>query len=62
MLACDKLWDQGQVGDLRCSPAELEDNDEWGEVGGTGPLRGDTTAAQTLVEDEGKGQQHTQGT
>ncbi len=60
MLTGDQLRDERQVGDLSGSPAKLKDDDEGYEVGQTGPLRGDGAAAQTLVEDEGKGQQHAQ--
>ena len=52
----DQLWNERQVGDLCGGPAELKDDDEWDEVGQTGPLRGECVTAQTLVEDEGKGQ------
>lgn len=62
MLTGDQLRNERQVGDLSGGPAELEDDDEWDEVGQTGPLRGTGTAAQTLVEDEGEGQQHSQRT
>lgn len=58
VLAADQLWDEGQVGDLRGGPAELEDDDKGHEVGEAGPLRGVGAAAQTLVEDEGEGEQH----
>lgn len=62
VLTADQLGNERQVGDLRGGPAELKDDDERGKVDQTGPLRGARVAAQTLVEDEGKGQQHAQCT
>lgn len=62
MLTGDQLWDERQVGDLSGGPAELKDNDERDKVGQAGPLRGVGVTAQTLVEDEGKGQHHAQCT
>lgn len=60
MLTSHQLWNQGQVRNLNSSPAKLEDDDEWSEVGHTGPLGGDGAAAQTFVENKGEGKQHTQ--
>lgn len=62
MLTADQLWDERQVGDLRGSPAKLENDDEWGKVDQTGPLRSVKVTANALVEDEGKGYHHTQRT
>lgn len=61
VLTGDQLWNQGQVGDLCSSPAELKDDDERHEVDKAGPLRGEGVAAQTLVKDEGEGHHHAQG-
>lgn len=59
MLTGDQLRNERKVGDLRCGPAELKDDDERDEVGQADPLRGERIAAQTLVKDEGEGQHHT---
>ena len=59
MLTGDQLWNEREVGDLCGRPAKLKDDDERDEVGQADPLRGKGVAAQTLVEDEGKGQHHT---
>lgn len=60
VLTGDQLRDERQVRDLRGGPAELEYDDEWREVEQAGPLRRVSGAAQTLVEDEGKGDSHAQ--
>lgn len=62
MLTGDQLRNERQVGDLSGGPANLENDDEGDKVDLTGPLRGVGTASQTLVEDEGEGQQHGQRT
>ena len=62
MLTGDQLRNERQVWDLSGCPAELKDDDERDKIGQTGPLRGASAAAQTLVEYEGKGQQHAQCT
>ena len=58
MLAGDQLGDKRQVGDLRGRPAKLEDHNEGQEVDQADPLGGCGVTAQTLVEDEGKRQDH----
>jgi len=61
MVTGRQLGDEGQVGDLRGCPAELEDDDE-GEVVDEGcPLRRVLIAAQAGVEDEGEGQEDAGG-
>lgn len=57
----DELRDEAEVGDLRGGPAELEDHDERPVVEEGGPLRGTRPAAQARAEDEGEGQQDTDG-
>ena len=57
----DELWDEAEVGDLCSSPAELEDHNEGPVVEEGGPLRCGGPAAQAGAEDEGEGQQDTDG-
>ena len=45
------------MGDLGGGPAELEDDDEGDEVDEAGPLWRVEITADTLVKDEGEGQQ-----
>lgn len=52
VFARHQLRDERQVGDLSGGPAELEDDDERGEVGEAHPLRHHVVAAHTRVEDE----------
>ena len=61
MVVGDELWDEAEVGDLCSSPAELEDHNEGPVVEEGGPLRRGGLAAQAGAEDEGEGQQDTDG-
>lgn len=61
MFAGHQLRDEWQVGDLSGRPAELEDDDERGEVGEAHPLGKNPTAAHAGVKDEGERQQHADG-
>lgn len=56
-----ELRDEAEVGDLRGRPAELEDDDEGPIVEEGGPLGRGCPAAQAGAEDEGEGQQDTDG-
>lgn len=53
-LAGHELWDEGEVWDLSGCPAELEDDDEGGEVDDLSPLRSVVVTGQAGVEDEGE--------
>lgn len=61
MVAGDQLGDEAQVGDLRGGPAELEGDNEGPVVEEGGPLWGGRPTAQARAEDEGEGQQDTDG-
>lgn len=60
VFTADQLWDEGKMRNLCGSPAKLKDNYHRDEEGHAGPLRGEGFTARTLVEDEAKGQYHTQ--
>lgn len=54
-----QLWDEAQVGNLRGSPAKLEDDDEGSIVQQGSPFRRGFPAAQARAEDEREGEQDT---
>ena len=53
-LAGHELWDERQVWDLSGRPAELEDDDEGGEVKKLSPLRRVGVTGQAGVKNEGE--------
>uniref|UniRef100_A0A2D4IRH5 Uncharacterized protein n=1 Tax=Micrurus lemniscatus lemniscatus TaxID=129467 RepID=A0A2D4IRH5_MICLE len=61
MVSSDQLWYEREVRDLGGCPAKLEDDNKWDEVDEGSPLRCILRAADAWAEDEGEGDQNTDG-